>query len=311
MNYYFLLLFLFSLCFSCSSPAENRALFVGISDHPVKSKWTEIHGDNDALLIIPVLKDCGYKDENIIVLLNEQATKFSIAKAFEQLISKSHPGDYVYIHLSGHGQQMWDESGDEDDGWDESFIPYDALKEYKAGIYEGENHLRDDDLEIYLDRIRKKITSEGNLIVVLDACFSGTGTREGDDEYIRGTNRFFAPPGWENPPIDPNKLKLCHNQGKHLADITVFAACQPDQSNREYYNIKDEKVKRKNKVDNKRYGSLTFAMCELLKDDKLSVSGIKMAELIKEQYLQMFRGKFEQTPYFESTNEKKIFKVGR
>ena len=39
-----------------------------------------------------------------------------------------------------------DDNGDEEDGLDEALIPYDAQFWYAPGEYEGQNHLRDDEL---------------------------------------------------------------------------------------------------------------------------------------------------------------------
>lgn len=94
-------------------------------------------------------------------------------------------GDVVYIHYSGHGQQMTDVHNDEKDGLDECWIPYDACRKASA-TYHGEKHLTDDELNVYLNAIRNKIGAKGKLLVVIDACHSGDGTRGDDDEIVRG-----------------------------------------------------------------------------------------------------------------------------
>lgn len=94
-------------------------------------------------------------------------------------------GDVVYIHYSGHGQQMTDVHNDEKDGLDECWIPYDAYRKASA-TYHGEKHLTDDELNVYLNAIRNKIGAKGKLLVVIDACHSGDGTRGDEDEVVRG-----------------------------------------------------------------------------------------------------------------------------
>ena len=62
-------------------------------------------------------------------------------------------GDIIYLHFSCHGQPIEDIDGDEDDGWDEALIPFDAKKKYQKGTYTGENHITDDELNSYLKRL--------------------------------------------------------------------------------------------------------------------------------------------------------------
>ena len=49
-----------------------------------------------------------------------------------------------------------DDNGDEEDGLDESLVLYDAGYWYIPGKYEGENHLRDDELGMWINKLRKK-----------------------------------------------------------------------------------------------------------------------------------------------------------
>ena len=161
--------FLFNLAFFSLYGQENRALFVAIDNYPPNSGWAKIHATNDRNIIIPMLKKNGYKNENIKILLNENATKAAIIKGLNDLNKRSRKGDFIYIHFSCHGQQMADDNGDEPDGLDEALIPYDAKRRYAKGMYEGNNHLRDDELEYHLEKVRAKIGNTGNLTVVLDA----------------------------------------------------------------------------------------------------------------------------------------------
>jgi len=273
----------------------NRALIVAISDYPEDSGWEKIHSVNDCQLIIPMLKANGYKKDDIKILLNENATKAKIVKAFQNLASKTRPGDYLYIHLCGHGQQIVDDNGDELDGLDEAFIPYDAQFRYKTGIYEGENHLRDDNLGRLIDAIRRRSGEKGNVIVVLDACHSGTGTRlKDEDEYIRGTSYIFAPPGYNPPAIDPENLQLALTKEKNLSPLTVFSACQPDEVNYEYKAVNQDTY----------YGRLTYFFCSQVMENTTTSTNYSFYIKLKEKMNTSFEKKNrKQTPYFESTNE--------
>ncbi|MCC8146937.1 MAG: caspase family protein, partial [Bacteroidales bacterium] len=239
---------------------------------------------------------------DITVLLNDEATKINIVKALSTLCDNAKAGDYIYIHFSCHGQQMIDDNGDEPDGLDEALIPYDAPRRYSKGTYEGENHLRDDLLGEFLNKIRAKTGREGNVTVVLDACHSGTGDRDVDDEqYARGTSYIFAPEGYQIkvPNNETGSLQL--QDGKHLAPITVFAACKPDEINYEY----------KSKIDSIYYGSLSYAFCNVLKTST-GKSNAEFYKLLNNEMQTMFVGRRrKQSPYFESTNESKTFRISR
>ena len=135
-----------ALAFASTASAQaKRALLVGISNYSSNSatQWTDIHGANDVELIAATLKSQRF---SIAKVTNKQATAKRIRKELTSLVRSCRAGDVVYIHFSGHGQPFEDKSGDENDGWDESIIPYDAHKAYSKGRYEGSNHILDDEL---------------------------------------------------------------------------------------------------------------------------------------------------------------------
>ena len=173
----------------------KRALLVGISDYgnamEDPNKWANISGANDIGLLSPLFTEHGY---SVTSLVDSQATHANITNALMELAKESKKGDTVYIHFSMHGQPFEDLNGDEEDGWDESLIPVDAEMRYTEGVYEGKNHLLDDELEVYFNDIRSKLSSGGQLLVILDACHSGTASR-GDDDHIRGTREGFTRSG--------------------------------------------------------------------------------------------------------------------
>ena len=160
----------------------KRALVIGLGEQQDKA-WKKINGDKDVPLVQGILKSAGFK--SVTTLLNRQATKAGIIEAFKKMTASCKQGDVVYIHYSGHGQQMTDVHNDEKDGLDECWIPYDACRKASA-TYHGEKHLTDDELNVYLNAIRNKIGAKGKLLVVIDACHSGDGTRGDDDEIVRG-----------------------------------------------------------------------------------------------------------------------------
>lgn len=178
---------------SLQLPAQTkRALVIGLGEQKDKS-WAKINGDKDVQYIQAMLKRARY--DKITTLVNKQATKAGIVDAFQKLATKCRVGDVVYIHFSGHGQQVTDVNGDEDDGWDEAWIPYDAYFRYNEQKYRGENHLIDDEVNVLLANIKGKIGSKGKLLVVIDACHSAHATSGVDtDGAVRGARDSFVIP---------------------------------------------------------------------------------------------------------------------
>lgn len=185
------------------------------------TNWSVIHGDKDVPIILAMLKGYGYHD--VQTLVNAQATKKRITDGFKRLMRKCRKGDIVYIHFSGHGQRMTDVDGDEADGLDEAWVPYDGYLQY-GDKDRGEKHLVDDEIGVLLTDIRNRIGTLGHLLVVADACHSGDSSRDIGKECVRGTERMFV------IPID---LNLIVKKEKAPEYWLALSACKSYQSNSE------------------------------------------------------------------------------
>ena len=256
------------LLLSLSITAQTkRALVIGLGEQQDKA-WNKINGDKDVPFVQAMLKNAGFK--YVTILINSQATKVGIVEAFKRMTASCKHGDVVYIHYSGHGQQMTDVHNDEKDGLDESWIPYDACRKASA-TYHGERHLTDDELNVYLNVIRNKIGTKGKLLVVIDACHSGDGTRGEDDEIVRGVEDTLVVDSQNARGLyetfeaiksffmgDNGKENVINTKAKPLAErwITI-SACRSDQVNVE---MKSPAV-----------GKLTYALWKELKNsDKVN-----------------------------------------
>ncbi|TGV04839.1 caspase family protein [Flavivirga rizhaonensis] len=231
------------LLFSLNAIAEKYSLIIAVGDYPTKTGWSSISSVNDIPLIKNVLLNQGFKEDNIMVLKNEQATRSGILKAIVDLQSKIKLGDIVVIHYSAHGQQIFDDNGEEIDGKDESIIPYDAFAEYLPGRYEGQNHIRDDELGNIIANFRNTLGKSGQLLILLDSCHSGSATRGGK---ARGGRATFAPPGWM-PNSKTNKsgsgLMEPTKASPNASPFVMISGASADELNYEYEG----------------YGSLSFA----------------------------------------------------
>lgn len=219
------------------SAQQKHALLIGISNYPqydyADASWAPIHGTNDVQLILPILAKQGFK---INTLTNESATHEAIGNSLKDLGNSVHAGDIVYIHLSGHGQAVEDEDGDEADGWDEAFIPFDAERSYRENGYHGENHLLDDELNGYLNIIRRKIGETGVVYVVMDACHAGSsyrGEEEQDSVYVRGTEIGFSKTGKTYTPRINRSGNVRIDTEKGMAPIFMLESCRSYEVNLE------------------------------------------------------------------------------
>lgn len=260
MKKFIILFVLLFFCLGVKSETK-RALTVFIGKYPANSGWKNIASSNDKILILNMLHINGFSDKDIICLENEQATHASIIRCLEDLTSSIQRGDIVYIHFSCHGQQITDQDGDESfsgqkEEYDSSLIPFDALPQYGMNGYQGNNHLLDDTLNKYLTRMSDKIGKNGTLIVVLDACHSGDGTRlfeEEDSFHYRGIfDRFEQPRIWGPRAKQANQVNW-----------VALSACTSIQNNYEVC------------VDGMQYGRLSYAISQCLSP------GITTSALIK------------------------------
>lgn len=251
----------------------HRALVFGLGKQQDKM-WGKIHGDNDVVYVVQMLQRTGYTD--IVTLKNEEATKAGMEAAFMSLADRCQKGDIVYIHYSGHGQLMTDLDGDEGlkwnnshAQWDESWIPYDAYMIYGAND-RGEKHFCDDEVALYLQRIREKIGQRGELTVVVDACHSGDATCGDADECVRGVDMRFCIPRTATQ----NMPNLTEEQW-----LTV-SACKPFQLCSE---VKEHQV-----------GKLTYALYKL-GPDVLKKDSRELEQTLSD-FMEQYQGRLRQNP---------------
>lgn len=269
MNYAKTILSIITLLIALTGEAQTRrALVIGLGKY-LDSDWSMIHGDKDVPLIRAMLRDHGYDD--IATLINEQATKSSIITSLSNLCDRSCANDLIYIHFSGHGQRMTDLNGDEDDGWDETWVAYDAMYSYSDN-YKGEKHLTDDEVGQWLTKIRRKIGDKGQILVVVDACHSGDSSRAIGDDCIRGAFNNFVIPITSKP----------RRTKKIAEDWLTLSACKNFQLNCEI------------KTPDGHFGMLSYAL-SVMSDNLPMLNNLQiMGRLVS--YVDDNRGTLPQTP---------------
>lgn len=269
MNWKFHIHVSIMLFLSVSMMAQTkRALVIGIGQQEDTS-WSKINGDKDVPYVQRMLQDAGYND--IRTLVNQKATKNGIVSSFKRLTSQCKGGDVVYIHFSGHGQLVTDVNGDEQDGWDEAWIPYDAYLKYGKND-KGEKHLIDDEINALLTGIRIKIGDSGRVLVVVDACHSGDSSRGNEDEIVRGVKDEFVIP-----------IKKEKKSEKAPERWLTLSACKDYQLNQE--------------IKNPHVGKLTYALYISAKEGTVD---FKSVEAIMDQH----RSRLPQSPVLTGETNK-------
>ncbi|MCM1502068.1 MAG: caspase family protein [Bacteroidales bacterium] len=269
------------------SPAQTRrALIIGVGEYPEYSGWRQINGDKDIPIVRDMLLYLGFPENNIDVLKNQHATCSNILNAFDRICNRSAKGDVVYIHFSGHGQMITDVHNDENDGFDEAIVPVDAYRQYRQGIYHGENHIIDDVINQYLSRLKRKVGKSGMVLFIVDACHSGDISRGDDeDDVARGTSDRFI--------LNVDKAeKLPSIESTQWINIS---ACKSYQTNYEYKT-----------PDGHYVGKLTYFISEAYRRlDRPAVS--QVFDYVKERMAEVSR--YPQEPQLDLPDHYKRYKL--
>eukprot|EP00922_Rhytidocystis_sp_ex-Travisia-forbesii_P065355 GHVS01097120.1.p1 GENE.GHVS01097120.1~~GHVS01097120.1.p1 ORF type:complete len:632 (-),score=88.95 GHVS01097120.1:1127-3022(-) len=130
-----------------------------------------------------------------------QPTRANIVMAMQWLVADARAGDALWFHFSGHGAQQRDQSGMEEDGYDETILPSD---------YKRAGQIVDDEINACIVQplpVGVRMTS------VMDCCHSGTGLDLSFSWNMKNST-------WEE---EDNPLHV-------VADIQLFSGCRDDQT---------------------------------------------------------------------------------
>ncbi len=110
------------------------------------------------------------------ILTNQEATREAIIKGFEQHLCKAENDDVVLFYYAGHGaqekapQEFWKI---EADGLDETLVCYDSRTQ-------ASRDLADKELAYLISKVSQK---KPHVVIILDCCHSGSGTRDVSSEF--------------------------------------------------------------------------------------------------------------------------------
>ena len=156
---------------------EKYALVIGIANYKNAPDYQECNSrfcdlrytDKDAKEFYQLLKEdlSGFKDENLSLLLNDEATASAIRGEFGHYIKTLDKDDLLVFYYSGHGGRETDIGNDESDGMDEYYLPYGVKQDDLFATA-----IRDDEFGNWMSSLKTN-----NVVIILDSCFSGGATK--------------------------------------------------------------------------------------------------------------------------------------
>lgn len=166
-----------------SMQGKRKALLIGINYFGQNG---ELRGCiNDVKNVQQFLRQRGYKDDDMVVLTDDQRdprsipTRQNMTAAMHWLVRGANPGDALFFHYSGHGGQAKATQGDEADGYNETIIPVD---------YQQAGQMEDDELHAIMVR---QLPVGCRLTAIFDSCHSGTAL---DLPYVYTTSGNIKEP---------------------------------------------------------------------------------------------------------------------
>src|SRR5665213_567146 len=246
------LLIIFTIAFSAfatlSHGQTKRALIFAIGNYPEDSEWPPIASSWDDSLIRKALRNQKFTD--VVTVRDKAATVNGIKNSLNDLITRSKPGDIVVIHFSSHGEQVEDLTGNKPDGVEESIVGFDAkqppygtepTKEELLKLRKG--YFLDNAFGVYVDKLRAKLGKRGDVVVFMDLCYAGTGTR--GVAKTRGGRPPLVSAGFyakKHEAAAGNEQVLQLGSESDMASYVVIGAARANESDNETFDDNQHSV---------------------------------------------------------------------
>ena len=226
----------------------KRALLVGINY--IGTPYQLSGCINDIVNVEAFLRTIGYtefiKYSDDTTDPTKRPTRNNILIGFLNLLKEAKAGDELWFHYSGHGILQRDKNKDEVSGQDSCICPVDFTR---AGF------ITDD---IIRSNLAVKVPAGVKLIIVLDACHSGTGSdlrfKCDDSSYLKKklkAPKDFNPNDW----LIKQKITELKNYSLTNGDVFLISGCSDTQTSADAY------------ITNKWTGALTYCFLYLLKSN--------------------------------------------
>lgn len=316
MRYRFIVLLNLMLLLGNFAHAQERyALLVGCTEYPnLEDRFNLVGPANDVVLCRKLLTErFGFEDDNIVTLADsvgtelQAPTRANISREWGALGQKVKAGDQVFVLMAGHGTQAPASEDDETetDGLDELFLPRD-VGPWNDTVGTVENAIKDDEIREWVAAIREK---QASLWVIIDACHSGTMTRDAGDEIKREIrpddlgipdNAAESSAGGEATYTRESQLVENSETTRGVGDsgaetgpvtIALYAAQSIEPT-------VEKKMPRRG-ANRQYYGLLTYTMNEILTQSQTPLSYRQLVQQIHRKYVQW--GRVSPTPVLEGS----------
>lgn len=295
----FLSLYLVCCFNSISLQAQTKHAVIVAIEKFQSPEIPTINSLNDVPFIKSTLLANGFEEKNIVCLENENAKKADILKAItSDLHEKIEKGDVVVLHFSTHGIGIKDIDGDEEDGYDETLICYDTPFRFPEN-YVGEKHLIDDEINIFLTNLRNKLGKDGQILLTVDACYSGTISRGNerfrsfsspDDDRKTPTASQKSPPEIKTPGL----IEKQAFDESNPASLIVISASSAHEANSETTDSEGNPV-----------GSLSYAFSKAMQNKQRNSTYELLFDCIKSEMSAIVP---RQKPQIEGNTQEFVFK---
>ena len=144
------------------SYSDSKALVIGVSDYKYVSPLEFAHKDAEAIADI-LRSTFSFPNENVHVLLNEEASRENIYKSYLKYQKETNEDDRLIVFFAGHGHTEYGKRGEV--GY---LVPVDGKPDDISTL------LRWDDFTRNADLIPAK-----HVFFIMDACYGGTALTRG------------------------------------------------------------------------------------------------------------------------------------
>jgi metacaspase-1 len=279
----------------------KRAICVGINKFANYPQFALNGCVNDANDMAALCKQVlGFKASEVTVLTDAKATKAAIMSALTTAVKDAKAGKIssLLFAWSSHGTQMTDTSGDEPDGKDEAFVPYDIAE--KNGDWDPARIISDDEFHDLFGQLPANVLLE----VYLDTCHSGSGLRGAEFGLHAPRARFVAPPSRQGvgrqaavsgftlgARAPAKKMSAAAKKAAAAASATdglhhiLWSGCKADQTSADAY------------FSGRYNGAFTYHYIKVL---RATSNGLSRAKVVNQMRAAM-KGQFSQTPQLETS----------
>lgn len=201
----------------------KRALCVGINNfknYPDNSLNGCI---NDAYYMGDMLREhMGFEAEEIVKLVDKDATKSQIMENLKEMVERSKQGKYdgLVFAMSTHGSKMKDESLEGPDKFHEVFCPYDLDVAGKA--WDPSRIITDEELHDLFVQVPEDVVLE----VYLDTSHSEDIVKEIEPIPDREPKYIPFPPAEDAAPVEVREFKEPLLSSRHI----LWTACKSDET---------------------------------------------------------------------------------